>query len=55
MLIRMRTTAAGPTGVVLAGQLADVPADQAKALIDAGYAQAAEPAKPEPAKAKPKK
>lgn len=49
MKIRMNTTAAGPSGVLRAGKVADVPDEQAKAFIQGGYAvpigAAAEPEK----------
>lgn len=52
MRVRMNTTAAGPTGVWIAGQSYEIPDDQAKAWIDGGFAQPsndrAESAKPTP-------
>lgn len=39
-MIRMKTTYAGPSGVIAAGQTADLPKAEEKALIDGGYAEA---------------
>lgn len=38
-MIRMKTTYAGPSGVIAAGQTADLPKAEEKALIDGGYAE----------------
>lgn len=40
MKIRMKTLAAGPAGVYRPGQEVDLPADEARALIEGGYAEA---------------
>ena len=40
MLIRMRTLAAGPSGVFMPSQEYDVPASEAKSLVAGGYAEA---------------
>ena len=39
MKVRMLSIMAGPQGVYDIGQLVDMPADKAKALIDGGYAK----------------
>ena len=39
MKVRMRTTMAGPAGVVQAGRIASVSRKRAKELIDGGYAE----------------
>lgn len=38
MKVKMQTTQAGPNGVVLAGQIVDVPAHDAAAMVSLGYA-----------------
>lgn len=38
-MIRMKTLYAGPSGVFSAGQVADLPRAEEKALIDGGYAE----------------
>ena len=43
MKIKMLTTAAGPEGVQIAGQVYDLPDVKAKAFIKAGAALAADP------------
>lgn len=43
MKIRMRTTAAGPDGVLTAGQVYSLEGAQAEALVEGGYAEAVEP------------
>jgi hypothetical protein len=53
MLIKMRTTMAGPDGVVLAGQTADVPEKKAVALVGAGFAEYAGPVDGLPKAAEP--
>lgn len=40
MKIKMRTTLAGPSGVLSAGQVADVSDEEGKALVDRGFAEA---------------
>lgn len=42
MKIRMLTLAAGPDGVLQPGQEVDLPGEQARALIEGGYAEAVE-------------
>ena len=39
MRIRMKTTMAGPMGAVSAGQVVDLPKDQASLLVKGGYAE----------------
>lgn len=39
MKIRMRTTSAGPKGVILAGQIVDMPDDIAEELVRGGYGE----------------
>jgi len=39
MRIRMRTTMAGPDGVVLVGKEVELPKKKAEGLIEAGYAE----------------
>lgn len=46
MKVTMRTTAAGPNGQMFPDKTYDIPSDQAKALIDGGYAVSAEPKAP---------
>jgi hypothetical protein len=42
MKVKMRTLAAGPDGLYQPGQEIDLPAKQARALIEGGYAEAVE-------------
>lgn len=51
MKVKMRTTAAGPEGVQLAGQIYDLPDAAAKAYVNAGSAEAID--KPKPARQRP--
>ena len=44
MKVRMKTLAAGPRGVYLAGSVVDVPEDEGEALCSGGYAEAVEAA-----------
>lgn len=56
MKVKLRTTMAGPGGVVLAGQVTNLDPDRAKILIDAGYAEPIGPQRrqaPETATAEP--
>lgn len=39
MKVLMRTTMANPSGVFMAGQVADLPDEQAKKLLDLNYAE----------------
>ena len=39
MNVRYKTLSAGPNGVIRAGTVLDVPDEQAKALLDGGYAE----------------
>lgn len=59
MRIRMLTTAAGPEGVRLVGQVVAVADDEANALIEGGYAEAVEtpprPSAPETTAFEPRK
>lgn len=43
MKVRLRTTAAGPSFVASAGDVIDLPAVVAQALIDGGYAESVPP------------
>lgn len=43
MRVRMLTTAAGPEGVLMAGEVVDVPVQVATALLAGGYAVPVEP------------
>lgn len=38
MKVKMRTTSAGPRGVLDAGKVYDLPAKQAEELVEGGYA-----------------
>ena len=51
MRVKMRTTMAGPHGVILAGKQGEVPDEQGKALVAAGYAERVEAPPPEEKKA----
>lgn len=51
MRLKMRTTAAGPDGVHLAGQVYDLPEPMAKAYVKVGSAEAID--KPKPARQRP--
>lgn len=42
MKVKMLTTSAGPDGIRMAGQVVEVDKEEAKALIDGGYAEAVE-------------
>ena len=53
MKIRMKTIMAGPDGVVLAGQIVDLPAAKAIELLNGGYAHAVDPPATETATIEP--
>jgi hypothetical protein len=44
MRVRMKTTAAGPGGAYMAGTMADVEPEQARAWVVNGYAEYVDPA-----------
>ncbi len=48
MKVLMRSTMAGPSGTVLAGNTADLPPEQAADLLARGYAVLPEGSRPEP-------
>ncbi len=48
MRVKMRSTMAGPKGVFLADQVADLPDAQAEDLVKRGFASLVEPAAPAP-------
>lgn len=52
MKIKMRTTMAGPAGVVIAGQVVDLPKAEAYALVEGRYADQID-VEPETATAEP--
>jgi hypothetical protein len=52
--VRMKTLAAGPDGVLQAGQVVDLPSQQAKAFLDGGYAEEFVESKVERATKEPK-
>jgi hypothetical protein len=54
MRVKMRTTAAGPDGVLQAGQTVNLPAEKTKAFIDGGYAEEVVLSQVELATAEPK-
>lgn len=60
MKIKYKTRAAGPDGIRIPGDIADLPEAQAKRLVAGGYAQTVDPpkgteAEPEPKQETPKR
>ena len=48
MKIKMRTTASGPEGVLMAGKVVDVTQEVAKRYVEGGYAEWVEMPTPDP-------
>ena len=53
MKVRMRTTSAGPTGTLRAGQIYNLPDAEAKELLAGGYADPVKASEAETADARP--
>lgn len=53
MKVRMRTTSAGPTGTLRAGQIYNLPDAEAKQLLEGGYADPVKGSEAETADARP--